>query len=135
MRQPRRKKNKFEFKITNVPVIVKQGTNAWFKAANEITYVGEFGYHNVNVMWTVIHIPTGLDLYYCNEEKSARIAVKKLISKMPKDLYNWDVSWSASGSALRLINMALKASEILKTNTPPFIPLEYEFNHEDDIPF
>lgn len=118
MRKPRRKKAKFVFKRKAGRIICNdQSSGFYMKQVSKIIFMGHFGYHHVHIDWTVFHIPTGLDVCYCEEEKEARIIVKKLFAKV------WSGNWKNIDSFKVTFELQVLVSQIksvLKREDFPF---------------
>lgn len=102
------------------------------KQVSKIIYMGDFGYHHAHIEWTVFHIPTGLDICYCNTEKEARITVKKLFAKV------WSGRWTDIDSFKCFFELQVLVSQIrsvLKCKEIPFNNTKFIPNPDDDIPF
>lgn len=133
MRKPKRKKSKFVFKHKAGKIIVRNNNNVWLRHAPTITYMQDFGYHDHAInTFTVFHIPTGLDIAYVQEEKEARIIIKKLYVKIKRT--EWKIkNPDPFDITLQLMDMALNISKVLNAESLPI--QNKNFVPNDDIPF
>lgn len=132
MRKPKRKRSKFVFRKKEGKIICNDASSGFYtKHVSEIMYMGDFGYHHAHINWTVFHVPTGLDICYCNTQKKARITVKKLYAKV------WSGGWTGDAFKttfeLQVLVSQIKAR--FKTSVFPFTSVDFIANPDDDIPF
>lgn len=81
----RKKKSRFKFDEKSGSIIVARDDKTYIKESPNIRYLGEFGYHfSHKEQVTVLHLPTGMDVAYCYDEKQAIIIVKKLFLNIKK---------------------------------------------------
>jgi hypothetical protein len=133
MKKPKRKKSKFIFRTKAGRIIVQNDSNVWMRHVSIITYIQDFGYHNDNAdVFTVFHLPTGLDIAYLDTEKEARILIKKLFVKIKKR--EWEIKTPDTFDlTLQLQDLALQITKTLKIKSLPF--QNKKFIPNDDIPF
>ncbi len=133
IRKPRRKKTRFAFKTKSGRIIVHDSASGFYmKQVFDIVYKGDFGYHHAHTSWTVFHIPTGLDVCYCEKESDARISVKKLFAKVFSE--NWE-NIDAFKCVFELQVLVNQITYILKRGTVPFKYRDFVANPDEDIPF
>ena len=132
MRKPRRHKSRFSFKKKKTMIICRSPHEGFYTKETDVIYLGDFGYHRAYTQWTIIHIPTGLDIGYEISDFEARIKVKKLFAKV------WSGGWQNFDCFKTTFNLQVMVSEIcgfLKVTKVPYNQIDCKINPEDDIPF
>jgi hypothetical protein len=108
----------------------KEAPYYYFKEV-ECWYLGDFGIHTLFTnKYTLFHIPTGLKFYSCNDERTAKVLIKKIDRQIKKSKNaNWEPE---KGNIEQYRNMSVIIQEILRQheNREPD-----KINPDEDIPF
>lgn len=127
MRLKKRKLFRKKESVVLVPFIENKHV-AWSKKLVSCKYIGDFGYHWLFINeYGVFHLPTGIKIAIFDNEKDAKVLVKRLY-------YGIKTKWSMNKKELRKFEIFYTSvNEILYLHRNSYE--NKKINPEEDIPF